>query len=225
LYRRLRRTLSHESIFQDAVATLKKLGEKEDESLDEDRAYQFFVLAWMGINGIMGMDKPSYSFSFRYSTSGGDSAGRWHSAVRSIPIWMERLRNVTILRRNGLELLEKVWDDKNTVIYVDPPYIVKGTQYKHDFTMVEHEHLAVLLKRFQHTRVVLSYYEHPLVRSLYEGWTVVSKKRLKGMGSTGKKKNKADSPELLLINGPSITYKSKQCFGMSDRLRGNVFME
>ncbi len=51
-------------------------------------------------------------------------------------------------------------------IYCDPPYLVKGAKYVHDFTDSQHEDLAKLLRRFKHTRVVVSYYEHPALDEL-----------------------------------------------------------
>lgn len=69
----------------------------------------------------------------------------------------------------------------------------------------KHERLAKILSRFQKTRVVVSYYDHPRVRQLYDGWTFVPCTRQKNLRrSTGAGFKASEAPEVLIINGPSF---------------------
>lgn len=68
------------------------------------------------------------------------------------------------------------------------------------------EIVAELTNRFKKTRVVISYYSHPLLAELYPDWTNVCLERTKTMSSAGGKQVPAGgviAPEVLLINGES----------------------
>jgi DNA adenine methylase len=155
------------------------------------------------------MHRTGKSFCVRYSTKGGDAATRWRSVTDSIPAWHHRLRNVTILSRDAFEILPRIEDDAAVVVYCDPPYLVKSTPYQHDFAgLEEHQRLAEALRRFKQTRVVVSYYDHPELRGLYPGWTLVKATTPKFMNNANKPmgtNGATSAPEVLLINGPSYT--------------------
>lgn len=91
------------------------------------------------------------------------------------------------------------------MIYCDPPYVVKGAKYVHDFETADHERLAKVLSRFKHARVVVSYYDHPSLAQLYSGWTIRNLKASKSLVQAGKReKGAVAAPEVLLINGTSL---------------------
>ena len=114
-------------------------------------------------------------------------------------------------------MLERIDDKEGAAIYVDPPYVEKGTTYLHDFGMTSkrgqdrteaiaaHRKLAELLSRFKRARVVVSYYEHELLDELYEGWTKRPLKATKALVSQGRRdqKGSVEAPEVLFINGKS----------------------
>jgi len=159
------------------------------------------------------MARTGKSFCVRYSTKGGDAATRWRSVVDSVPWWHARLRDVTILNRDVFEILPRIEDEAGIVVYCDPPYLVKSSPYLHDFADGfmsagnDHERLAAALRRFKRTRVVVSYYEHPALRSLYDGWTVRTIDAVKFMNNANKPMGThgtVKAPEVLLINGPSF---------------------
>ena len=219
LYRRLRRTFVHEGLFSEAETAVE--GEKWSASpqdtdaayIDFERAYQYFVAGWLGRNGVIGTTKGSCGkqFSVRYTSNGGIQGVRFAAAVNSIPAWRRRMRRVTILRRDGLQLLERIEDSPATCIYMDPPYIEKGAEYVHDFAAADHGRLAELLRRFKAARVVVSYYAHPLLAGLYPGWTVVDCEMAKGLSNQGQRGRggKEKAPEVLLINGRSFSGQSQ----------------
>ncbi len=174
---------------------------------DLDAAYWFFVESWAGRNGVAGTRQSNTAFCVRYTSNGGDPAVRFRSAVASIPAWAHRLMGVTVLTRDGFDLLARVEDKLGTVIYADPPYLEKGAAYVHDFDGLHHKQLANLLSRFTKTRTVVSYYEHPRLAELYPGWTKVSIEVSKAMASQGARDSRNDirATEVLLINGPSFS--------------------
>lgn len=112
---------------------------------------------------------------------------------------------MTILDRDGIELCERVEDTARVVIYADPPYLVKGANYVHDFLAADHHRLADVLSRFRRTRVVVSYYEHSLLAELYPGWTKIVCTTTKALVNGGlRTKGKVEAPEVLLMNGPAL---------------------
>jgi len=54
----------------------------------------------------------------------------------------------------------------NCVLYVDPPYVGTENMYSHLFGRADHVFLAELLSNCA-ASVVLTYYDHPLIRQLY----------------------------------------------------------
>ena len=60
-----------------------------------------------------------------------------------------------------------------TVIYIDPPYYIKGAElYQHAFTHQDHVRLAKALRNCPH-QWLLSYDDTQEVRALYQGWTQI----------------------------------------------------
>jgi DNA adenine methylase len=210
LYRQLRRTLVHERLFGEAEAAINdntpEAEYSDDAPLDLERAAMFFLATWLGRNGVAGTTKGSCGkqFCVRYTKNGGHQGTRFTSAVESIPYWRRRMREVCILRRDGLALLERVDDQEGTAIYVDPPYLQKSAAYVHDFSSQDHKTLANLLRRFKAARVVVSYYEHPDLAGLYPKWSKLKCTIAKGLAQQAKrgKTGRVDAPEVLLVNGP-----------------------
>jgi DNA adenine methylase len=176
------------------------------------RAYCYLALSWMGRNGAAGTARINYQFTMRYTNNGGDSATRWQQVAESIPEWHRRLVGVVISRKDGIELLSKIEDAPGTVIYLDPPYFSEGGAYEHTFSSTgggmfggdDHAMLAEEAARFKQARVIVSYYDHPRIDHLYPGWTkrrIDARKMLAAQNKRGA--NRAEAPEVLIINGPS----------------------
>jgi DNA adenine methylase len=212
LYRRLRHTLPAEALFRDSLGVIRSGPAPAPGDPDEmvARAAHYFVVSWLGMNGVAGLSSSDTSFARRFTSRGGDAGGRFVGAVESIPDWHERLRAVTVLSGDGIELCEKVEDREGTVIYADPPYLEKNAEYLHDFTPLrsgglfdapsDHERLAAALGRFKLTRCVVSYYEHPELTRLYPGWVKLDIGCAKNMANSGGKAGRTESPEVLITN-------------------------
>lgn len=207
LYRRLRRTWFSEPDHRLAAEVVRGFGNAPaGEALDIGRAYNFMVCSWMGRNGVTGTQSYNQGFAKRFTGRGGGGAVRFAAAVDSMPAWRRRMRRVTILSTDSFELLERIDDEEGTVIYADPPYVKKGATYVHDFKAGDHVRLARGLSGFQQARVLVSYYDCPEVRALYKGWTIVECPITKGMVNHGQRATGVvTAPELLIINGPSMT--------------------
>lgn len=202
LYRRLRRTLMSEQLHREAAERWKAAGYRGDGEPSVDAAYDYFLCAWLGRNGVAGTGSYNQGFCVRYTANGGHAAKRWTSVIDSIPAWRRRLRNVTILCRDAFEIIERINDAPRTAIYIDAPYIRKGAKYVHDFEMNDHRRLAESLRRFNKARVVVSYYREPELDEWYAGWACVPLKATKALVNQGMRDatGPVDAPEVLLIN-------------------------
>lgn len=226
LYRRLRRVLTIDGEHEEARRRLAEMPAPETGAApDIERAYWWFIDSWLGRNGCAGTSSSNNGFCRRFTAGGGSASVRMMSAVASIPAWRHRMRRVTVLRMDAMELLASLEDGEHVAIYCDPPYIAKGARYVHDFAAGDHARLAEALRRFRRTRVVVSYYDHPRVRELYQGWTVVDCPVTKSLVNQGMRDRGGvvTAPEVLLINGPSLTdgLDAMPLFdGMDERNRG-----
>lgn len=211
LYRRLRRVLMAEESFNESGEIVRD--STPSDVLDPERAFHYFITAWLGRNGVAGTGSYNAHFCVRYTANGGHAAKRWQSVVESIPAWRRRLASVTILRRDAFQILERIDDKAGTAIYVDPPYLKKGATYLHDFgmkpkrgqdrerAMEDHRRLAEALSRFRHCRVVVSYYDDPLLVELYPGWSKHTHEVSKALAHQGRRgASDAKAQEVLLIN-------------------------
>lgn len=208
---RLHRTWMTDDLFQKSAQRLHGLSFDFDKTApDWERAYDFFVFSWMGRNGQSGTTKQSRSFCRRFTANGGHAATRFKGVVDSLTAFNDRMRHLTILRADIFDLLPRIEDATGTAIYVDPPYLFKGLRYIHDFSAQHHEQLAEQLRRFRKTRVIVSYYAHPLLAELYPGWTVREFDVSKSLANSGARgKSNARATEVLLINGPSLVEPAK----------------
>jgi len=219
LYDRLQRTLYTEDLFRAAKIAFIHENPQPPESPQAvethhvARAYVYFVVSWIGRNGVSGTQRCNYQMAVRWTPGGGGGGRRFITAVESIPTWHERLRNVVILRRDGVEVIDKIEDCPGVVIYADPPYLKHtrgdggGSVYAHDFDSIDHTRLAAALGRFQHARVVVSYYDDDALSELYPPprWTHRRVYRNKNLHVQNRRGGKgAIAPEVLLINGPSL---------------------
>lgn len=196
LFDRLQRTAFCERLHASSVAWLETFPAHDSPSLDW--AYHYFVMAWQGRNGFIGaVGESKMGFCRRFTSSGGDPAVRFRRSVELIPTWWEKMRRWTILQTDALDLLDRIEDAHGVVIYADPPYLTKQCHYLYDLDQAQHQTLADKLKRFQKTRVVLSYYDHPELVRLYPDWVIHPvdvRKNLSVASGNGR------APEVLLVN-------------------------
>lgn len=110
------------------------------------------------------------------------------------------------MTRDAFTFLATVKDEEENGTYCDPPFFGPGDEYRHRFTEAQHVQLRDAMLRFSAARVVIRYYDIPLIRALYpkDSWTW---RRM-----TGRKQSNADAPEVLILNGPSYATEEKGLF-------------
>jgi DNA adenine methylase len=204
LYDKLSRTLYAEDFFKEAKERWISAPEYLNGEPNIKRAYDYFVASWMGLNGVSGTARYNYQFAVRWCRGGGQGARRWRSVIDSMPAWHKRLQNVVIMNRDAFEVLDNIKDESGVTVYCDPPYFDKSDKYVHDFETAEHQRLAESLRRFKEAKVVVSYYDCPEVRSLYEGFEIIdiskSMQSLRNATRGEKKKPRKEQVEVLLVN-------------------------
>lgn len=221
LYERAQRTLFAESMIK---SIWREIGESQcSEKIDADRAYKYFVFSWAMRNGVSGTKRVrgnGFAIALRFTAGGGSPTVRFRSAVESIPEWHDRLRNVVVLRRDAFDLLARFDDTENLAIYADPPYARESrsgfaaagasSRYEHEFNHDnplfgdDHSRLAEILRGYRKARIVVSYYDCPRIRELYDGWTFIDctmNKQLHAQNGRGARVKTA--PEVLITNGPA----------------------
>lgn len=219
---RVARTLVHEDLFAEAKSkTPEDLAEGEAAPSVEgvadahvERAYWLLVYSWIGRNGHAGTKGYNGNIARRFTASGGDPTMRWVSLAESIPAWHERLRRVMFCRMDAIAMVERLEDTDRWAIYADPPYVGAGRAYVVNGeadSVAWHTRLRDVLAAKVHTRVVLSYYPHPLVDELYGdlvasgSWTRREVEVTHATGHQAKRGQKGDRKvELLLMNGRSV---------------------
>jgi DNA adenine methylase len=175
----------------------------------------------MGRNGTAGTARLDYQIAVRWTKGGGSPTVRFRNAVDSLPAWHQRLKNVVILRRDALQIIDRFEDVKETAIYADPPYEAvtrstgsvkngRGGKYLHEFDHSagmfgdDHQRLADALRGYRNARIVVSYYDCQRIRDLYKGWTFIEHTRQKHLhAQNGRGARPKEAPEILIVNGPS----------------------
>lgn len=217
LYDRLVRVLFGDDVLRQAREVLSEPWEIDDHSCDLERAYWYFIASWMGRNGTAGTARVDYQLAVRWTKGGGSPTVRWRNAVDSLPAWHQRLLNVVILRRDAFKIIGRFEDVPETAIYADPPYHADtrcftkngmGSKYLHEFehggTLYgdEHKQLRDVLANYKRARVVVSYYDCPQIRDLYQGWNFIDCARQKHLhAQNGRGARPKEAPEVLIVNG------------------------
>jgi DNA adenine methylase len=168
------------------------------DSPNVDRARDYFVAVWMGRGAEAGktseLDQP---LSVRWTSSGGSSSRRFRSAIESIEAWHKALQGWEFTCMDGLAFIDKAKDEEGHALYIDWPWPDAGKDYLHRVPDDFHRRARDRVLRFEKTRVVIRYGDHPLIRELYPEsiwqWHTF----------TGRTQANKDAPELLLINSSS----------------------
>ncbi|AGN35081.1 DNA adenine methylase [Bacillus paralicheniformis] len=134
---------------------------------DFDRAVRWFYMNRSGISKGNAENVPQTGW--RHSTkSGQNPAGGYISACTTFQSFANRMKGVMIECQDFRTIIEK-YDSSETLFYVDPPYVGREQFYAGGFTEQDHRDLARLLIKAK-GKVVLSYYDNPLILDLYPNW-------------------------------------------------------
>lgn len=182
LVARLDQTLFHEDALAEAQRFCIEIergptmfaGERPAEPDPLLWAAAYFVCGWMGRGGHSGKGSEfTQGLAARYTTSGGDSAKRWRSAVESLEAWSVAMRPWSFVLADAFDQIERWTDDENSGGYIDAPWPDVGHEYASAFTDADQRRLAKMLRGFIKKRLVIRYGDHPLIRELYPSseWT------------------------------------------------------
>ena len=167
-------------------------------------AESYFVCCWMGRALKAGInDEFNGRPAVRWKADGGDSMVRYRSAIRMLVPFSRSLKRCTFETMDAFDFAARCEDVSGNGLYADPPFPGAGRKYVHNAGQTDeaeaawHTRLRDALSRFEKTRVVARFYDHPLIRELYpvSEWTW----RL----LTGRKQSNDDAPEVLLVRNPS----------------------
>lgn len=135
-----------------------------------EKARRFFVRCRQSYAGIVDQD---WSFSAL-----NNRASQFATPVDQLDAIAERFRRVQVENTDFRRLLKKC-DQPDTVIYLDPPYLVSGDQsaeyeadprYRHVMSADDHVDLLEIVTRFKKTKVLLSGYRSRLYDQHLSEW-------------------------------------------------------
>ena len=136
---------------------------------DVQRAHRFYYLIMAAWGGELGTPR------FQTSISDGGHGNRLIGALKNLrerimPVH-ERLQTVIIEKLSWQECIaryDRPYEEKRVVMYLDPPYPGNNVNYQHNMREIEeHEQLVEVLRNVQ-SRFILTSYDLPEVRELYD---------------------------------------------------------
>ncbi len=110
-------------------------------------------------------------------------ATMWNYLPSAIMECVERLKNAQIENIDAVELIHR-YDDKDTLIYCDPPYLRelrKKNIYAHEMDDNKHIELLETLKA-SHSMVLISGYDSDLYNRELRGWSIDARQTTAQMG-------------------------------------------
>lgn len=162
------------------------------DSLEDAR--RMAVRLWFAVGG-----KTNANVGFRKNVSwnGPYNAYEWNDMYNRIGIAAARLKDAQIENVDAIKLIEQ-HNDKDTLIYCDPPYVATSlvsSHYQHDFSLEQHKELLKVLKNHE-GKVMLSGYESELYKQELSDWAAL--KTMTKVGITSEKKS--DRQEIIWCN-------------------------
>jgi site-specific DNA-adenine methylase len=139
-----------------------------DWETDCSAALWYFVCNWMGRGGEGGTPGEfKGKLAVRWNADGGGSNTRYRTAIAALDAWGKAFKRCEFECMDALDFLEKFQDREDHGLFVDAPWPNDGDRYTHKFSKEDQRELAAWLEGFAHTRIVVRYGDHPLIRRLY----------------------------------------------------------
>lgn len=163
------------------------------ELTDIQRAHRFYYLIMAGWGGEAAYPR------FQTSVTDGGHGNRLVGALKTLKQRIEpihqRLRTVIIESLDWRDCIER-YDRPTTFMYIDPPYLGNGANYKHNMRDANtHWELADRLK-LTRCKWALSSYDKPEIRDLYSECVITPVRSSSGM-KTGAAEEKAGQKRTL----------------------------
>lgn len=166
---------------------------------DLERAHRFYYLIMAGWGGESNYPR------FQTSISDGGHGNRLIGAMkrlheRILPVY-QRLQTVIIENLPWQQCIDK-YDRPQTLFYIDPPYPGNGVNYKHNMrSWTDHQELAARLASTK-AKWIVSSYDTPEVRSLFDGSNFLAVKAYSGMKAKKNGTERVLNEEVLVTNFP-----------------------
>lgn len=118
------------------------------------------------------------SFSGCGQTYAANPQSEITNAIIKLDVISNRLKNVLLFNKNAFDLIPEYTNNKNALIYIDPPYVHSKRNNNsikvYDTEMNDYEHIKLIeLIRYAKAKIVLSGYDNDVYQSL--GWRYVKK--------------------------------------------------
>lgn len=134
---------------------------------------------------------------WRHSTSQSQNPALGYvNACQKIKAFAKRMQGVMIEHLDFRAIIEK-YDSPDALFYVDPPYVGREKFYAGGFTEKDHRELAKMLNTVR-GKVIVSYYDDPLINELYRGWKIDRHAEFKQ--AVGGQNMGGQAEELLIMN-------------------------
>jgi DNA adenine methylase len=114
---------------------------------------------------------------------GYDQTGKWKIDARLIKarqveniLRLSRCASrITVSNQDAIHFVSATAREPNTLLYLDPPYYVKGRKlYTNFYVHEDHERIAELLRSLRSSRWLVSYDDAPAIREMYRDFEPIS---------------------------------------------------
>lgn len=141
-----------------------------------EHAVTEFILRRMSRGGL----KQAFAWSERKRGGIPGDVNAWNTIIEELPEIAQRCAKVNIFNKSAVDII-KAFDDDNSLIYCDPPYLhdtrTSKDSYEHELSTEDHVKLADTLNSCR-GKVIISGYPSTLYSRLYHadlGWKCVKK--------------------------------------------------
>lgn len=154
-----------------------------------DLAVNEYVLRRMSRGGL----KKAFAWSERLRNGKPGDLNAWETMIESLPLISERVKKTNFLSDDFVQII-KVWDEDETLFYLDPPYLhstrSEGSTntYEHELTVEDHINMLLLANNAR-GKVIISGYASPLYKRHLKEWNC-KKKNVANHSSQSKSKER-----------------------------------
>ena len=171
--------------------TFKMALNKSGQNLEDyvEAGINEYMLRRMSRGGM----KKSFAWSERIRGGKPGDVNAWKTMLKELPSIADRIKETTILNRSVFDVF-KVWDEEDTLWYIDPPYLPNTREenstniYEHEMSVDDHIQLLNIIKNAR-GKVIISGYSSPLYNRNLKGWKI-KKKNVANNSGQGKTKEK-----------------------------------
>ena len=200
-------------------AEFDRLASLDPQTLsDVQRAHRFYYLIMAGWGGEARY--PRFQTSVRDGGHGNRLVGALKTLRKRLLPIHERLRTVLIENLDWRDCIER-YDSPTTVMYLDPPYLGNGVNYKFNMRG-ERDHRSIAEQLSQTKGLwILSSYDTPDIRALFDGYGMTPVRSSSGMKTSAAEqeagRQRTINQEILITNfSPPMTETPLTRIGSND---------